>query len=237
VAELEFPLVEAYLGTFQAELGERTPGRERILAEAEDHLRTATAHALADGLSLEAAQRWAIARFGPPDVVAAAFLRIYGLPRVFDARGGLPVPAVDELRRTTCIALAPLNQWLAVLGYWVPESDGMRFGAILLRSLSQLAVDQGPVLLDKPERIPEWRTGLLASLRPGMHLQAQQWEGEWRLWYDAGLPPAKPGPRLEELIGASTMRHSLRRLHTVQPLSCLRVKRPRSAHEDPEPPG
>jgi hypothetical protein len=70
----------------------------------------------------------------------------------------------------------------------------MRFGAILLRSLSQLAVDQSPVLLEKPKRIPEWRTGLLASLRPGMHLQAQQWEGEWRLWCDTTPDHRPPGP-------------------------------------------
>ena len=62
------------------------------------------------------------------------------------------------------------NQWLAVLGYWVPESDGMRFGAILLRSLSQLAVDQGPVLLEKPETHP--RSGGCGRRRITAH-QAQ----------------------------------------------------------------
>jgi hypothetical protein len=235
VAEPQFHLIEAYLGTLHASLGERTPGRERIVSEAEDHLRAATAQAMADGMSVEVAQRQAIARFGAPDAVAAAFLRIYGLPRVFDARGGLPAPVVDELQRTACIVLAPLNEWLAVLGYWVREDETERFGAILVRSFSQLPVGLEPVLLDGLDRIQEWQTGLVENLRPGMHLQTQYWDGEWRLWYDVAST-SESRPRLEEAIAARSMRLHLDRLHVRQPLRCVRVTRRRSQRRSAEEP-
>jgi hypothetical protein len=201
--EPSFPLIEAYLGVLHAYLGEQTPGRERILTEAEDHLRTAAEQAIADGLTVDEAQRQAVERFGPAQTVAAAFLDAYALPRVFDARHGLSGPALAELARATRLALAPRGtrdprRPEAVLGYWVPESGGERFGAILLRSRSHLPPGAQPVVLANLERNEWWRTTVVPHLRPGMQLHAEFWDGKLRLWY--GPFPNAPAARQQRYV-------------------------------------
>lgn len=62
--------IERYLDELFGRLaGQGATGR-RVLAEAEDHLRTAAADAMARGLPADQAERDAVARFGPPAVVA-----------------------------------------------------------------------------------------------------------------------------------------------------------------------
>ena len=64
--------VDAYLDAlFDALSGTGAAGR-RLMAEAEDHLRDATAAGRADGLTERAAQERAVDRFGRPEQVAAA---------------------------------------------------------------------------------------------------------------------------------------------------------------------
>ena len=184
-----FPLVAAYLGVLHAQLGEATPGRARILAEAEDHLLEAVRHAMAEGLTPEAAQRRAIARFGAADVVAAAFLRASGTYPVFDGRDGLPAVAVEELRRARRLVLAQKAGRTAVLGFWVPDSAGgdpaEHFGAILVRQRRNgpLLPELGPTVFADLGRDPRWQHDILPHLRPGLQVNVEHWEGELRLWF------------------------------------------------------
>jgi hypothetical protein len=53
------------------------PAGRRALAEAEDHLHSAAAHARASGLDAAAAERDAVQRFGPPAAVAAGIRRAH----------------------------------------------------------------------------------------------------------------------------------------------------------------
>jgi hypothetical protein len=67
--------IDDYLDRLLAALAPRTPGARRLLAEAEDHLRDAVEAAVSRGVSPDDAAFAAIARFGPPRVVARAFRR------------------------------------------------------------------------------------------------------------------------------------------------------------------
>ena len=88
--------VAAYLGELRKRLNRgpvrRSPERAaQILAEAEDHLRSATAARVADGAPEQEAQRAAIASFGQPRTVARAHR-----------------PRPTEVLKTLAIASAPL---------------------------------------------------------------------------------------------------------------------------------
>jgi hypothetical protein len=66
--------IDTYLDElFDRLAGSGTAGR-RALAEAEDHLRSAAAEAVAAGVPLDVAERKAVARFGPADRFATALL-------------------------------------------------------------------------------------------------------------------------------------------------------------------
>jgi hypothetical protein len=74
--------VDRYLDElFDALAGTGGAGR-RALAEAEDHLRAATADRTADGMPIEAAERDAVARFGVPARIASQLRRAHGRPRL-----------------------------------------------------------------------------------------------------------------------------------------------------------
>jgi hypothetical protein len=89
--------VEAYLDRLLVELRGRARDVRRILAEVDDHLHDAVDAGMAEGLSLDDARARAIARFGPPGVVARRFARRPGrLP---------PVPVLRQL----VVALALLG--------------------------------------------------------------------------------------------------------------------------------
>lgn len=65
--------VEAYLAQLAGELRKRGLVGSRILEEAREHLADAIQEGLRGGLSVEAAERQAFARFGPPEIVATSF--------------------------------------------------------------------------------------------------------------------------------------------------------------------
>lgn len=70
-------VIEAYLARLASQLGGDAAGRARILAEVRDHLTEATQAELSRGApSGEEAARRAIARFGPPDLVARQFASV-----------------------------------------------------------------------------------------------------------------------------------------------------------------
>ena len=74
--------VDRYLDElFDALAGTGGAGR-RALAEAEDHLRAATADRVADGVPIEAAERDAVAKFGVPAQIASQLRRAHGRPRL-----------------------------------------------------------------------------------------------------------------------------------------------------------
>jgi hypothetical protein len=188
--EPDLPLLEAYLGALHAELAAE-PLRERVVSEAEDHLRETIAQRLAAGASRTEAQQQAIERFGSAPTVAAAFLRLRGQPRVFDARRGLPEPALEELRQATRVSLAIKDGATAVLGYWVPEPvtgrpADERFGDIIVRrrdwrpNLGTTAEFE-PVHVEVA-RDKRWQRFILPELHTGMQLQVESWSGQLRLW-------------------------------------------------------
>ena len=65
--------IERYLDRLLLELRGRATDVRRILVETEEHLRDEVAAGLAEGLPVEEAEERAIARFGPPRVVARRF--------------------------------------------------------------------------------------------------------------------------------------------------------------------
>lgn len=65
--------IAAYLVALDHELVVGLGRRRRILAEVEDHLRTATTAARADGATPRMAEERAITAIGPPHEVASAF--------------------------------------------------------------------------------------------------------------------------------------------------------------------
>jgi len=65
--------VEAYLARLERELGKRGLRDARIVEEARGHLVDAMERGRQRGLSVEAAEEEAVARFGEPDAVAATF--------------------------------------------------------------------------------------------------------------------------------------------------------------------
>lgn len=67
--------IDDYLDRLFAALPPRTPDARRLLAEAEDHLRDAVDDAVSRGVAPDDAAFAALARFGPPRVVARAFRR------------------------------------------------------------------------------------------------------------------------------------------------------------------
>lgn len=72
---MTFVRIEAYLSHLQHELRERGLVEARIIDEVREHLVDAVEAAMRRGLSAEAAEREALVRFGPPETIAAAFLR------------------------------------------------------------------------------------------------------------------------------------------------------------------
>ena len=64
--------IEAYLDELFDRLAGTGAAGRRSLAEAEDHLRSAAAEAMAAGVTPEQAERDAVARFGPANTLAAA---------------------------------------------------------------------------------------------------------------------------------------------------------------------
>ena len=117
-------------------------------------------------------------------------------------------------------------------GQAVPEvaadAASLRFGAILLRSWSPLPLDQPPLLVRSLGRLQTWRSGLLAWARPGMHLQVQHWDGEWRLWYDLPLSATTtPPPPREAALPAGAVARAMgpRIPHPTPARRCIRLTR------------
>jgi hypothetical protein len=67
--------IAALLAELARELPGDLPGRERILAEVEDHLAESVERLTVDGLTRAAAEREALARFGEPRELARVFQR------------------------------------------------------------------------------------------------------------------------------------------------------------------
>jgi HAAS len=182
--EPELPLVVAYLAVLHAELAGEADA-ERMLGEAEAHLREATSRGLADGLSVDAAQRAAIARFGHVQTVANAVRGLTREPVTFDARRGLSAAAIDELRRASRLALMLRKGRDAVLGYWI----GDRFAGVLLvgrrdaRGAPGLPPARVPIRSLDTIASPTWRHVILPSLEAGMAVSVELWAGQPRLWF------------------------------------------------------
>jgi len=177
-------------------LGPSLPDRERLLAEVEDHLRSAVDAAVATGRDMEGAAHEAIRRFGSPAEVAAALEAALFEPLIFDARDGLPAAALDELGRARRIALGGKSVTEAVLGYWVPVGPRERFGALVLRMRHHrpnLPPAEQPTVHAPVAAGSWWHTHLLPQLRTGMQLHVEVWDGEVRIWY--GPLEAAAGPR------------------------------------------
>jgi hypothetical protein len=134
--------LETYLGQLERELGKRGLVSPRIIEEARGHLNDAVEHGLQRGLSVDAAEREAFARFGAPETVAAQFAteRDRSLNRVlFGAASlvGLLIayvdsrPGWDDAGMTAFSMLlsggvfgmiGPQRPWLWALaiGLWIP---------------------------------------------------------------------------------------------------------------------
>lgn len=109
-------LIEQYLDELLAELRGRARDVRRTLAEAEDHLREATRHGRARGLSEAQAQQAAIERFGTPRTVAGRFAA--------ERSGGVPfsvlVEAVLALTLVAGIGLVAIGASGALAGVLGP---------------------------------------------------------------------------------------------------------------------
>jgi hypothetical protein len=90
--------VEAWLDSaFDRLTGTGAAGR-RLLAESEDHLRTAVDHGLACGLSVEQAESEAVARMGSAAKLAREFARLRWEQRLAELTRRLRVGAVGAMR-------------------------------------------------------------------------------------------------------------------------------------------
>jgi hypothetical protein len=65
--------IDEYLDELMLRLRGEPSDIRRVLAETEDHLRTAAAEAVASGLDEKSAERRAVERFGPPRLIARRF--------------------------------------------------------------------------------------------------------------------------------------------------------------------
>lgn len=96
----ESNLITAYLATLREELGVSPRWRDRILQEAEEHLRDGAAQAALEGLTAEEAQRAVIARFGASRLLAQQFAAAC---------------ATDQARGATTVSVAVIGVVLVVL--------------------------------------------------------------------------------------------------------------------------
>lgn len=69
-------LIARYLDALSDRLGSRVGGRNRVLAETEEHLRTTVSGLIETAMTPVVAQQTAIARFGTPESVAADFVAL-----------------------------------------------------------------------------------------------------------------------------------------------------------------
>jgi hypothetical protein len=181
--EPQLRLLIGYLATLRAQLG-LMPDAERFLTEAEAHLYEAIVCGVADGLSLQDAQRAAIARFGDVRTVADAALGQTPQPLVFDVRDGLTQAAIDALKRATRLALLLRDGHTAALGYWIDDRFG---GALLVRrrdARSDLTTTANVAIRAvETSSSAAWRNVICPALHIGMHLHAEVWAGRPRLWF------------------------------------------------------
>lgn len=97
-------MIDDYLRELEARLP--ATGRGRLLAEAEDHLRTAAAAHVTRGLAVEAAEGAAVRAFGPPEEVA---------------RRLAPLAAAVAVRRAAVVGLVAAAGLVLPL-YGIPEN-------------------------------------------------------------------------------------------------------------------
>ncbi|HVA90327.1 MAG TPA: permease prefix domain 1-containing protein [Chloroflexota bacterium] len=81
-------LITSYLAALRQDLHVSPRLRERILREAEEHLRESAAQAELEGSTPEEAQRAAIARFGSPRLIARQFAAAYATDQACAASAG-----------------------------------------------------------------------------------------------------------------------------------------------------
>jgi hypothetical protein len=134
--------IETYLTRLARELRKRGFVESRILEEARGHLVDALERGLQHGLSADVAQREALARFGEPEAVAAAFTderagmstrtllivaTVVGLTIAYiDSRPTWDDAGVTAFSMLVCAGvlglIAPQRPWLWALavGIWIP---------------------------------------------------------------------------------------------------------------------
>jgi len=107
-------VIDEYLAALATSIGHNRD-REDLLAETEDHLRTAAERLVADGMTPHVAEDHAVRRLGAPDAPARSLA---------DTGDGIAVPTTRTRRAGAVAALgAPL--WLAypVLGFLADRAD------------------------------------------------------------------------------------------------------------------
>jgi hypothetical protein len=106
--------VDRYLDALLIELRGRVAGVRRILDETEDHLRESIGAGVAEGLTVEEAERRAVERFGSPKLVARRM-----------ARGGKAMPPVPVLAQVALVLVLVGGIALVGVGVSGAVADGM----------------------------------------------------------------------------------------------------------------
>ena len=169
--------VDRYLDDlFDALAGTGGAGR-RALAEAEDHLRAATADRVAHGMPNEEAERDAVARFGAPAQIARQLRRAHGrprLPHVISAGWLVAGCTLGGLGATYLIKAMDIAVLLRMHPETVPECPG-NLDQIMRDRLAAAppgsVVEFGPCSTSAPALQANLRLGaLLALLAAGIFL-------------------------------------------------------------------
>ncbi len=111
--------IDRYLRRLRQELAKRGVFEARIVDETRDHLADAVEEGLRQGQSVDEAERDALARFGAPELVAAAVPRQGGRPlhHLVVGLSGLTIAAIAWLTLSLVILAPPranYSQWFVV---------------------------------------------------------------------------------------------------------------------------
>jgi hypothetical protein len=123
--------IEAYLNQLDRELHKRRAPRRRLLAEAEDHLRSAAEEFVARGRSLDDAEHEAIERFGAAPVVAHRFAQTKASASVRFAVGWAAA-AFFAYGTAASVFLVGAPAWLRDFPHGAPSMLALQVAAVAL---------------------------------------------------------------------------------------------------------
>ena len=135
--------IDGYLTELERALRRRHAPRRRLLAEAADHLRSASDELAAEGLSAEEAERAAVARFGPAPLVAERFAQAVAVATTRRAVLGVAIAfAAYVIAAAAFAAAAPY--WLVDFPQGAPSTLALQvaFVALGLSVLRALGGDE-----------------------------------------------------------------------------------------------